>query len=121
LFLSIEKDSHLIARREQFHFLAALGKLDDATARKLNLVCGYSRRMTAKLDSRGLPVRLKPRWAKPTRYPTHHFSVIDRTQDHRLGHEYECERDPKGDHSANSACNNPTFLVHKITWSGIVA
>src|SRR5260221_9925807 len=56
LLLSIEKHSHVTARREQFHFLAVGGNLDDATAGKLNLVCGYLRRPAAKLDSRSLAV-----------------------------------------------------------------
>ena len=121
LLLSVEKDSHVIARREQFHSLATLGNLDDATARKLNLVCSYSRRMAAQLDGRRFSVRVKPSRPETARYLAHHFPVVDRTQNQGSGYERECERHAKGNQGANSACNNPTFLVHKIARSGWAA
>jgi len=113
VLLSIEKNSHVVSRREQFHSLATLRNLDDATPGKFNLVRSHPRRLAAKLDGRRFTVRLKPSRSETTRHLTHHFPVVDRTQDQILGDERDCQRHAKDQQNAKDTCNNPTLFVHK--------
>ena len=85
LLLSIEKDSHVTARREQLHLLTVRGNLDDATSGNLNLVGGYLRRLVAKLDSRSLAIGQVPGRRKKARHPSLHFPTADPSGDYGCG------------------------------------